>query len=323
MRRRTICGGLWMTAMLLVSIVACESAHAAEGPTKKLLLLGIDGCRFDALRTAKAPHLDGLIERGVAADPIRIFPERYREADTISGPGWSSILTGVWADKHGVLDNEFTAPKYDQYPPFFMRLKQVRPEAVVGSFSDWDPVAGTIMASVAGARDFTEQRDGEKGESYELSDAAVTAAAVEFLSTQDPTATFVYLGQVDEAGHAHGFHPSVPEYVAAIERVDGHVGEIVDAVASRPTYADEDWLVLVTADHGGHGTSHSAGHDVPDIARSFLIVSGPAVDRDAQPGQCGLVDAATTGLAHLGVAIDPAWGLDGQVVGLSAGERKK
>ena len=96
-----------VVALLAMSL----SAQGAEGRTKKLLLIGIDGCRFDALRSANAPHLDGLIADGVAFEPIRIFPERYREADTISGPGWSSILTGVWADKHGVLDNEFAAPK--------------------------------------------------------------------------------------------------------------------------------------------------------------------------------------------------------------------
>jgi hypothetical protein len=29
-----------------------------------------------------------------------------------------------------------------------------------------------------------------------------------------------------------------------------------------------------------------------------------------------IVDVAVTALAHLGVAIDPAWGLDGKAVGL-------
>jgi hypothetical protein len=57
---------------------------------------------------------------------------------------------------------------------------------------------------------------------------------------------------------------------------------------------------------------------VPEIARSFLILSGPSVTPGKVSEECGLVDAATTGLAHLGVAIDPAWELDGKAVGLKA-----
>ena len=42
----------------------------------------------------------------------QILGDRYQGNDTISGPGWSSILTGVWADKHGVLDNDFKVKHY-------------------------------------------------------------------------------------------------------------------------------------------------------------------------------------------------------------------
>jgi predicted AlkP superfamily pyrophosphatase or phosphodiesterase len=303
----------------VVVAVFARGALAAEPAGKRLLLLGIDGCRFDALEAAEAPRLDALIDGGAVAEPIRIFPERYRDADTVSGPGWSSILTGVWADKHGVLDNEFTAPRYDRHPPFFTLLKRTRPEALTVSLSDWDPLAKKIMTSVDDVRHFAAREGQENsGGDYSAMDVAVTKAAVDVLTTRDPVATFVYLGQVDETGHQHGFHPSVPEYVAAIERVDALVGEILDALPQRAGYADEDWLVLVTTDHGGRGTGHGGGHDEPQIARSFLILNGPSVVPGRVEEECGLVDAATTGLAHLGVAVDPQWELDGHVVALKS-----
>jgi predicted AlkP superfamily pyrophosphatase or phosphodiesterase len=308
-----------LSSLMLAVVVAvfARGAFAAEPAGKRLLLLGIDGCRFDALQAAKAPRLDALMDGGAVAEPIRIFPERYRVADTVSGPGWSSILTGVWADKHGVLDNEFTAPRYDRHPPFFTLLKQARPEALTVSLSDWDPLAKKIMSSVDDARHFAAREGQENGGAdYAAMDIAVTKAAVELLTTKDPVATFVYLGQVDETGHQHGFHPSVPEYVAAIECADALVGEILDALPRRASYANEDWLILVTTDHGGRGTGHGGGHDEPQIARSFLILSGPSVVPGRVEEECGLVDAATTGLAHLGVAIDPKWELDGHVVAL-------
>ena len=286
-------------------------AAAAERPDKKLLVIGIDGCRFDALRTAEAPHLDRLIDEGALAEPIRIFPAHYRDANTVSGPGWSSILCGVWADKHGVLDNEFTAPKYGEFPNFLTLLKQRRPEAVTAVIADWPPIVEKIIPEADVHGDCSREDD-----DYELGDEEVMKKAVKLLAGEAPTAAFVYFGNVDETGHDRGFHPSVPEYVAAIERVDMHVGELAAAIKSRATASREDWLMIVTTDHGGAGLRHGGGHDDTAIARSWMIVNGPSVKRGAIKGECGLVDVVPTGLAHLGIEIDPAWKLDGRAVGL-------
>lgn len=296
--------------------VRAQTAAPAESRTKKVLLIGMDGTRFDALRAAKAPNLDRLIKHGALAQPIRIFPDRYREADTVSGPGWSSILTGVWADKHGVLDNDFKTPHYDKFPHFFALLKQVQPDAYTGSLADWEPIYKLITSAADMNTPFPIDDKLKAPAGYVTADAEIAKAAVKLLANDKLTAAFVYFGQIDETGHVDGFHPSVPTYIAAIERVDAYIGELLAALESRPNYADEDWLVLVTADHGGQGTGHGGGHNDPDVACSFLIVSGPA----AQPGNiaepCGLVDVVPTALAHLGVPIDPKWQLDGRAVGL-------
>ncbi len=80
-----------------------------------------------------------------------------------------------------------------------------------------------------------------------------TAACLDLLRMENPTAVVLYLGQVDENGHAHGFHPSVPQYRNAIERVDGHIGQVMQGLAARPDAKNEDWLILVCTDHGGPG----------------------------------------------------------------------
>src|SRR5690606_13119491 len=119
---------------------------------------------------------------------------------------------------------------------------------------------------------------------------------------------FFYIGQVDEAGHSKGFHPTVPEYIAAIERADRLVGQVLSAVDSRPTRAEEDWLIIVTSDHGGSGLSHSNGHNNPEIRNSMLIVFG----NDVRPGELAspveIVDAVATAATHLGIKIDEQWG---------------
>jgi len=129
---------------------------------------------------------------------------------------------------------------------------------------------------------------------------------------------FVYFGQVDEHGHKYGFSPDVPEYVAAIERVDEHVGMVIQALEKRKYYAEENWLVLVSSDHGGLGKDHGGGHAKPEILNSFAIVSGAAAKRGQIQGQAYIVDVPVTALAHLGVGLDPQWELDGKPIGLKA-----
>ncbi len=59
------------------------------------------------------PNVQGVIDSGVTATS-NLFANPM--APTVSGAGWSSIATGVWPDKHKVVDNNFTAPNYGQYP---------------------------------------------------------------------------------------------------------------------------------------------------------------------------------------------------------------
>jgi predicted AlkP superfamily phosphohydrolase/phosphomutase len=103
---------------LFGAILALLSCEAEDPRVRKVLFVGIDGVRTDALQTARTPHLDGLRRRGAFAYDTQILGERYRLNDTISAPGWSSILTGVWADKHGVHDSRFEGRTLNSIPTF-------------------------------------------------------------------------------------------------------------------------------------------------------------------------------------------------------------
>jgi arylsulfatase A-like enzyme len=246
-----------------------------------------------------------------------IRSDRTDAADTISGPGWSNLLTGVWPDKHGVIDNKFTKPNYDEYPHFFQRLKEVRPEAFTASFSTWPPVANIITRSADIVENFPKP-DPKDLPGYVAGDAEATTACIACLKDQDPTAIVLYLGQVDETGHTYGFHPKVREYTTAIERVDAHIGQVTQAVNARAKAKGESWLTIVCTDHGGSGTDHGKGHKNPEIRNVFLIVSGP----DAQKGKSDIktyqVDVVPTALKHLGVEPKPEWKLDGHAIGLKS-----
>lgn len=68
---------------------------------RKICLIGVDGVRLDiALAPGLAPNLQRVFAQGC-------MQEMTMEVPTISGPGWSSILTGTTHAQHGVVDNTF------------------------------------------------------------------------------------------------------------------------------------------------------------------------------------------------------------------------
>ena len=281
--------------LLALFIIAYPVTAAEPGLTKKVLIIGIDGCRPDALQIAKTPALDSLIRDGAVS-----YTTQTGDI-TVSGPGWSSLLTGVWRDKHGVDDNEFRQPHYDQYPAVFTRVEKARPKAVTASIVHWSPINEHIVRLAD-----HEQQVG--------SDVEVAQAARRELTTGNPDLLFLHFDEVDHAGHSHGFDPANEKYIAAIEHDDRQVQVVLDAIRNRKTYAEEDWLILVSTDHGGTEKEH--GKNIPTHRTIFFIASGPSATRGPINQPTFIVDIAATALVHLGIPIDPAWQLDGRAVGL-------
>jgi predicted AlkP superfamily pyrophosphatase or phosphodiesterase len=237
-----------LSIALGLSLLLAADSPAAEAPVKKVLLIGIDGCRPDAIEAAKeATNLHTLVREGAFSDAADVLGDRKTEADTSTGPGWSTALTGVWADKHGVTDNTFRKHNLKQYPSFFTRLREVRPQAKTAALVTWIPFQEHLFTARDGC---VLLLDGDK-KGYEEGDRQVTKAAEKLLTEGDADAVFVYFGAVDITGHGYGFHPRSPKYTKSLEVVDEQIGRILKALKNRPTYAKEDWLIIVCTDHGG------------------------------------------------------------------------
>jgi len=245
-----------MKLLLFTSILLIPFAVFSQN-TKKVLIIGIDGCRSDALIQANTPNLDTLISNGVYS------PDALNDDITISGPGWSAILCGVWSPKHWVTGNDFTVNNYATYPPLFKRAEDYDSALNTVSICHWAPINDYIVQSHA-------------DDAINVStDVAVSTQAVGFLNSDDPDIMFLHYDDVDHAGHSYGFSPAVTQYITAIETVDFLIGTVLAEIELRPTYATEDWLILVSTDHGGVGTSH--GGTSLEHQHVFVIASGDNV----------------------------------------------
>ena len=285
-------------ALLTLIIAFAANLSAQSGlPRKKVMIIGVDGCRPDALMMAATPNIDALVQEGSSS------MSAMADFVTLSGTSWSSILTGVWRSKHGVNNNNFTGTNLASYPNLFARVKQSCPSTRVASIARW----GNLNANLNQNADIIRT---------ESSDQRVLSETIELLRNDDPDLFFLHMDNVDVAGHIFGFTPIHPIYLLAINILDGYVGQLRSAIENRPTYDQEDWLIVMITDHGGLLGTH--GGMSPDERTTFLIVSGDAADQGATISPSpGSVDLVPTVLDFLNIPVNPSWGLDGLSVGLA------
>ncbi|RSS66794.1 nucleotide pyrophosphatase [Streptomyces sp. WAC06614] len=268
----------------------------------------MDGTVLDRVKAADAPYLKGLMAQGLTAKSTLYATPM---AATSSGPGWSTVATGVWPDKHGVKDNSFTGKNYTAHPDFLTRIENTKPSLRTCAAADWEPLTSTdaggpvFSAKVDKRLSLKGDRDG-----YGTEDPKIATAAATELRDGDPDASFVYFGQVDVAGHSYG--AAGQQYLDAIARVDVLVGQVLTAVQNRPTYAQENWKILVTTDHG-HTDAGGHGGSTLQERGTFVIAKGAGIPAGSVRDDVRLVDVAATALEHVGAAAGSA--VDGVPLG--------
>ena len=297
MRKKTFAASVGAVALGITGVCAgiTPAAFAATDADAKpkTLVIGVDGASFDVMAKANMPNVQALQASGLTS-PSNLPGNPM--GPTVSGVAWSTIATGVWPDKHNVRDNNFTNPNYAQYPDYLTRMEAAasdRNSLVVGT---WGPISKTIYGAAV------DERVAGKN------DADTTATVIDRISNGDPDDIFVHLDEVDGAGHSSG--SSSQAYLTALERADSQIGEIVAAVEARATYADEDWLIIVTSDHG-HTPTGGHGGSTKLERKTHVIADGAGFEAGSWRDDVRIADIAPTVLAHAGITADAAWDLDG------------
>lgn len=282
-------------ALLLAAwTMTASGAQAQVRGVEHVVVLGGDGMGSVAFRATNAPVMHRLMREGAYTLKARgVIP-------TSSSPNWASMIMGAGPEQHGVTSNEWQTNKFEiaplamnqwgLFPTIFGVLREQRPKAVLVAVHDWDDFGRLLERP---AMDVVEHVKGSP---------ATARRAIEVIKQRQPTFTFVHFDDIDHAGHSSQWKSDA--YYAAVEMVDGLMGEILAAIDS--TSMKGKTLVLVTADHGGIGTKHGGMTQVElDIP---WILHGPGVAKGKQLStQVNTYDTAAT-IAHaFGLKTPSCW----------------
>lgn len=261
--------------------------------SQHVLVIGIDGVRFDTLEELPTPTIESIGNTGFLA------PVRVNEAGpTISGPSWATVFTGVLADRHNIANNQFAGHRLSEFPDVLRLAQAHRPGLPVFVGAAWPPLVGEVSGGPLFA-DGGFQPDPGAGD-WGAQDELVTRAAEKFIAGHDGhlgSVAVCYLGAPDEVAHADGVGPS---YRQAIIDSDARAGRLLDAVRAR---TEEQWTVIAVTDHG-HVDAGGHGGDTDEERTAWIAAAGPGIT--GTPDGLEQADVAAHTMATLQIAA-PAW----------------
>jgi predicted AlkP superfamily pyrophosphatase or phosphodiesterase len=233
--------------------ISRQSAGGSRDVPPTVLLISLDGFRHDYLEKVPTPHLNRLAREGVRARWLTpVFP-------SMTFPNHYSIVTGLYAEHHGIVNNSM-------YDPQFKADFSLGKRAEVSNGRWWSGEPLWVTAEKQGQKAATFYWPGSEAEiagrrpSYwkefdnKVPDAARVDTVLAWLSlpvARRPSFLTLYLSQVDHEGHEHG--PDSPEVLRAVQAADSTLGRLVAGLERRKLYDRVN--VIVVSDHGMAPTS--------------------------------------------------------------------
>lgn len=286
---------------------------AQQKKTPKALFIIVDGIPADVIEKLQPPC---LMEISKVGGFTRSFTgghkNMYDQTPTISAPGYNNLITGVWGNKHNVWDNDINDPNYN-YWNIFRIAEKTNPSLKTAVFSTWTDnrtklvgeglqEAGEIKLdySFDGLEldTVTYPHDKEAGHILKIDDAVTTDAA-RFVTEQGPDLSWVYIEFTDDMGHKYG---DSDQFYEAVLGADRQIRKIWDAIKLRES-TGEDWLIVVTTDHGRSADTGKNHGGQSDRERATWIVTNSNNLNEHFKQTPAVVDILPSVCNHLGVKI--------------------
>jgi predicted AlkP superfamily pyrophosphatase or phosphodiesterase len=275
-------------------------SEPTEPPTSRwadsdrmVLLVSLDGVRWDYMDRVDTPALDRIASEGVRADGlVPVFPSK-------TFPNHFTQVTGLYPAEHGIVGNSFWDNDLDD--SFDMSE----------TGSEWwggEPI--WITAAKQGLRTTTmywpgseTDYDGVRPDEWIPFDPPIrndkrVDQVLEWIDEpQPPHFATLYFSDVDGAGHSYG--PESPEVDTAMRTVDGMVQRLLDGLEERDKLDDVD--LIVVSDHGMAQLSRDRAiflDDHVDIDAFWIAAWGPYATLDPKDGDTTGVLEALADLPH-------------------------
>jgi hypothetical protein len=306
----------------LFTLLALMGWHLAPAQpparARKVVFIIADGIPADVLEKANTPNIKKLMASGTYLR-AHVGGEKgtYTQTPTISAPGYNDLLTGTWGYKHNVWGNAIKAPNY-HYPTIFRLLKEQLPTKKIAIFSTWTdnrtklvgeglPATGSLKVDYKfdGYELDTVAYPHDKQSLYTHAiDEKVVAEAATCLRANGPDLSWIYLEHTDDMGHRHG---DSPEQLRAVGYVDEQVGKIWDVLRERMKTKPEDWLLVLTTDHGRDAqTGRNHGGQSDRERTTWLVLSDKNVNVYARQQPVAIVDVLPTIARFMRLTLPPA-----------------
>ena len=247
----------------------------------KVLLISVDGMRPDAL-------VDNAIAQSYIKRATYTMEERA-VMPSVTLPCHMSMFHSVTPGRHGTTTNVYM-PQVRPVNGICEVLKVAKKKSAF--FFNWEELRDLSRPGTLSRSFFC--RGGEIG--YAKANDITTDAAIDYIANNDVDFVFLYLGYPDGAGHAHGW--MTKEYFDAVENSWQNIDRIAKTLP-------EDFVVIVTADHGGHDRSH--GTEMPEDMTIPFIVFGKGIEAGKVLEDVCIIDVPPTVAGLLGVEPDSDW----------------
>ena len=227
---------------------------------KRVFVIGIDGAMGSAVKLAKTPNIDAVIENGVFTYLAQAV------VPSASFQNWGALLHGVEATVHQISDAN-PIQEDVPFPSFLIVLRRAQPNRTCAVFSCWSPINQYIIEQSIDCHRVSQP------------DSELVQTAANYIRQSPPDLFFMQLDDIDAAGHREGYGSK--KYLQQIEKTDDEVGVVIQAIQDADVYSES--LILIISDHGGFGTGH--GGDEPECLEIFWSVRGPSIARGIELDQ--------------------------------------